>query len=391
MPAGDQEQEIGEVQVLHEARGQRVRLEVVDGDQRQLVHQGDRLGREQPHHQPADQPRPGSGGDAGQIAEAETRLGHGLGHEQVELLDMGAGCYLGDHAAVGGVLGELGEQGAASTRRSARTRAAAVSSQLVSIPSTMPSSRTSPALQVRRARCLAHPPRTGHDAPPAPPPRHPRLAPGPGAGADGQGGAAAAEPELAADEAVEIVVVRTTGDRISGPPAGRDRRQGPVHRGDRGGAARRHARSRRALDEGHADRPARRAGHQRGPAAGRSAGRADRPRARAAWPSCPHGAVVGTASLRRAAQLRAVDRTSRSCRCAATSRQAAQARGRRGGRTFLAMAGLLRLDLEREVSAALEPEEMLPAVAQGAIGIECRADDPSVLDLCWPRSITRRP
>jgi hydroxymethylbilane synthase len=49
--------------------------------------------------------------------------------------------------------------------------------------------------------------------------------------------------------------------------------------------------------------------------------------------------------------------------------------------TFLAMAGLIRLGLEEVVSAALAPEEMLPAVAQGAIGIECRADDGPVLDL----------
>ena len=49
--------------------------------------------------------------------------------------------------------------------------------------------------------------------------------------------------------------------------------------------------------------------------------------------------------------------------------------------TFLAMAGLIRLGLEGVVSAVLEPEEMLPAVAQGAIGIECRADDAPVLDL----------
>ena len=53
--------------------------------------------------------------------------------------------------------------------------------------------------------------------------------------------------------------------------------------------------------------------------------------------------------------------------------------------TFLAMAGLIRLGLEAVVSAALAPEEMLPAVAQGAIGIECRADDDAVLGAARPR------
>jgi hydroxymethylbilane synthase len=49
--------------------------------------------------------------------------------------------------------------------------------------------------------------------------------------------------------------------------------------------------------------------------------------------------------------------------------------------TFLAMAGLQRLGLLDAVTAPLAPEEMLPAVAQGAIGIECRDVDPVVLPL----------
>ncbi len=43
--------------------------------------------------------------------------------------------------------------------------------------------------------------------------------------------------------------------------------------------------------------------------------------------------------------------------------------------TFLAVAGLNRLGMSDIVSSAIAPEEMLPAVAQGAIGIERRADD----------------
>ena len=111
MAAGDQQQEIGEVELGHEAGGQRVRLEVVDRHQRQVVDQCHRLAGEQAHHQPADQPRTGGGGDPGEIAEADAGLAHRLGHQQVELLDMGAGCYLRHHAAIGGMLGELGEQG----------------------------------------------------------------------------------------------------------------------------------------------------------------------------------------------------------------------------------------------------------------------------------------
>ena len=43
--------------------------------------------------------------------------------------------------------------------------------------------------------------------------------------------------------------------------------------------------------------------------------------------------------------------------------------------TLLAVAGLKRLGSAEHIAAALTPEEMLPAVAQGAIGIECRSDD----------------
>jgi hydroxymethylbilane synthase len=96
----------------------------------------------------------------------------------------------------------------------------------------------------------------------------------------------------------------------------------------------------------------------------------------------PKGAVVGTASLRRQAQLRAV----RPDLVVIPLRGNVQTRLRKleAGEvqaTFLAMAGLIRLGLEEVVSAALEPEEMLPAVAQGAIGIECRADDAPLLAL----------
>ena len=41
----------------------------------------------------------------------------------------------------------------------------------------------------------------------------------------------------------------------------------------------------------------------------------------------------------------------------------------------LACAGLARLGLESHINARLDPATMLPAVGQGAIGIECRSDD----------------
>lgn len=96
----------------------------------------------------------------------------------------------------------------------------------------------------------------------------------------------------------------------------------------------------------------------------------------------PEGAVVGTSSLRRRAQLahrrpdlRLVEfRGNVQTRLKKLSEGLAQA-------TFLAMAGLNRLGMAHVAKAAIAPEEMLPAVAQGAIGIERRVADAAVADL----------
>jgi hydroxymethylbilane synthase len=96
----------------------------------------------------------------------------------------------------------------------------------------------------------------------------------------------------------------------------------------------------------------------------------------------PSGAVVGTSSLRRAAQLR----HRRPDLAVVEFRGNVQTRLRKleegvAAATFLAMAGLRRLGLEALGRAPVPVEEMLPAIAQGAIGIEQRRDDAVVGDL----------
>jgi hydroxymethylbilane synthase len=88
------------------------------------------------------------------------------------------------------------------------------------------------------------------------------------------------------------------------------------------------------------------------------------------------GAVVGTASLRRGAQLlaRRPDIKVVPLRGNVETRLAKVERGEVEA-TFLAYAGLRRLGKTDAVRAVLDPAEMLPAVAQGAIGIECRLAD----------------
>ena len=88
------------------------------------------------------------------------------------------------------------------------------------------------------------------------------------------------------------------------------------------------------------------------------------------------GAVVGTSSLRRRAQLlvRRPDLEVVEFRGNVQTRLRKLSDGVAVA-TFLAMAGLNRLDRADVAQSALSPEDMLPAVAQGAIGIERRADD----------------
>lgn len=94
------------------------------------------------------------------------------------------------------------------------------------------------------------------------------------------------------------------------------------------------------------------------------------------------GSVVGTASLRRQAQIlhRRPDLKVRLFRGNVQTRLRKLEAGEADA-TLLALAGLRRMGLEHLARAVLEPSEMLPAVAQGAIGLECRSDDTSLLEL----------
>jgi hydroxymethylbilane synthase len=99
----------------------------------------------------------------------------------------------------------------------------------------------------------------------------------------------------------------------------------------------------------------------------------------------PAGSVIGTASLRRMAQIlvRRPDLKVVSFRGNVQSRLRKLEEGVVDA-TLLAMAGLRRLGLEKHVTSALSIGEMLPAVSQGAIGIACRAGDVRVLTYLAP-------
>lgn len=101
----------------------------------------------------------------------------------------------------------------------------------------------------------------------------------------------------------------------------------------------------------------------------------------------PQGAVVGSSSVRRAAQAKAVrpDLEVVQYRGNVQTRLAKLAAGDVAA-TFLACAGLNRLGLASEITQAVPVDEMLPAVAQGAIGIEVRGDDERTRALLAPLS-----
>ena len=97
------------------------------------------------------------------------------------------------------------------------------------------------------------------------------------------------------------------------------------------------------------------------------------------------GATVGTASLRRKAQIlhSRPDLVVVPLRGNVHTRIEKIKRGEADA-TLLALAGLKRLGIAEGAGAVLETDEMLPAVAQGAIGIECRAEDARARELIAP-------
>ncbi|KAL8461953.1 hypothetical protein ACS0TY_032346 [Phlomoides rotata] len=96
----------------------------------------------------------------------------------------------------------------------------------------------------------------------------------------------------------------------------------------------------------------------------------------------PAGSIVGTASLRRKSQL--LNRYP-SLKVLENFRGNVQTRLRKLNEgvvqgTLLALAGLKRLNMTETVTSVLSIDDMLPAVAQGAIGIACRSDDEKMVN-----------
>ncbi|MDH2272945.1 hydroxymethylbilane synthase [Moraxella porci] len=103
----------------------------------------------------------------------------------------------------------------------------------------------------------------------------------------------------------------------------------------------------------------------------------------------PKGAVLGTSSLRRECQLRQArpDLTIKSLRGNVGTRLAKLDAGEYDA-IILATSGLQRLGLDARIRHELDESLSLPAVGQGALAIECRADDAKILSLLAPLNDT---
>lgn len=101
--------------------------------------------------------------------------------------------------------------------------------------------------------------------------------------------------------------------------------------------------------------------------------------------SLPAGAIVGTASLRREAQLRELNPSLkiRMLRGNVNTRVRKLDEGQYDA-MILAAAGLNRLEQNHRITALLEPEQFLPAVGQGALALECPTSRPDIIALLQP-------
>jgi len=99
----------------------------------------------------------------------------------------------------------------------------------------------------------------------------------------------------------------------------------------------------------------------------------------------PLGAVVGTCSLRRQCQLRELrpDLKVKDLRGNVNTRLGKLDAGEYDA-VILAAAGLIRLQMQDRIASFIAPEVSLPAVGQGAVGIECRVDDEQTIALLKP-------
>ena len=111
MPARDEKEEIGKINIRDEAGREGVAFQMIDREKWQAVNKGNGLGHCRADNEPADQTRSAGRRDAGKRREVQPGLGHHAADHPVEVDKMGPGGDLRNDAAILAVFGRLRQHG----------------------------------------------------------------------------------------------------------------------------------------------------------------------------------------------------------------------------------------------------------------------------------------
>jgi hydroxymethylbilane synthase len=383
---GNQEEKIWRPKTTGQPRGEGMALEMIDRNERQAGRQSDGLGRAHANEHARKQPRSGGCCDAVEIRNPALCLRESTGDQSVQVGNMGPGGNFGNDATVRRMLGQLREH-AIGQDAAAAYRGAADNGGGSLVAGGLDTENGERGGVIHVAIYLAAPVRkpvilAGKTGPNIPicSMQISRLR----IGSRGSKLALVQAEEVKArlvsalgmeSEGIEIVSIVTTGDRI------RDRSLSEI--GGKGLFT-------KEIEEALLGRTIDLAVHSmkdlpavlpEGLVIGGMLVRED-PRDAFLSPisksieALPRGARIGSSSIRRAAQLRRrrPDLTFSDFRGNVDTRLRKLKAGEVDA-TLLACAGLNRLGLHNEITARIEVEDMLPALGQGAIGIEIRRED----------------
>ncbi len=107
MATGDQQQQVGEGDIVGQPRRQGMAFQMVDGDEGFALDGGNGLCRHGADNDTADQAWAAGCRDAIQLGKAQAGLRHGSGDQFIEMIEMAAGGHFRHHAAEGAMLIEL--------------------------------------------------------------------------------------------------------------------------------------------------------------------------------------------------------------------------------------------------------------------------------------------
>jgi hydroxymethylbilane synthase len=369
MPAGDQQQQIREFDLVGQARSEGVAFEVIDGEKGNVLRSSNRLAHHHADHHPTDQAGAGGGGDAVEVFKGNPGIAEGCADQRIKMFKMGAGSNLGHYAAKGFMFLELAQD------KGGQDIAFVVDDSGGGFITTCFYAEyvhNSPLIKRASMTVKSQNLKIGTRGSPL---------------ALHQANMVRAElARVAPNLETEIVVIKTSGDWS--PEQGETRLL--EEQGGKGLFAKEIEAALLAgtVDIGVHSMKDMETVLPEGLVLEHMLSREDARDALLVYgkhkmrslDDLPHGAKVGTASVRRMAMLlaRRPDLQVTPLRGNVHTRIEKLRTGQVDA-TLLACAGLKRLGLENEIDLLLEPEDFLPAAGQGAVGIEARKKDKYIL------------